>query len=531
MATMTGGQALVRQLRRQGVGVIFGLPGDQIMYALDAVYDQPDIRFITTRHEQGTTYMADGYARAGGSPGVAFVVPGVGVYNASAGLATAYACSSPVFLFAGQVNKESIGRGLDALHDVHDQLDIVRPITKWAQRVVDPAAVPEAVRRAFHEMTSGRSRPVELEIPPETLAEKANVELLDPLAPEEPEIDYALVAQAAEVLSTASSPVLLAGGGVHLDDATGEFTEVAELLQAPVLTTREGKGAIDDRNPLSVGTAWNNRRVSEVILGSDVVLAVGTRLQGIGITASQRVIHLDVDPRQIGRQAPIWLGVPARAKLGLRSVLEELHKRMEPRPSRAAELRAVRRSIEEQLRAVGPQARMVEHLREAIPEDAIVAVGTTSIGYMCHMHFPVFRPRSYLSTSYMGTLGAAFPVALGAKVARPERPVVAIKGDGGFLFAATELATAVQYGINVVTLVFNDSAYGNSNRDQRERFGGREIGTELKNPDFASFARSFGAEGFIVKDLEHLGPVLSEALSANRPAVIECPIDRLPSPF
>jgi len=215
----------------------------------------------------------------------------------------------------------------------------------------------------------------------------------------------------------------------------------------------------------------------------------------------------------------------------LAALLVELESRSDPRPSRASETSAMRASVEAQLRAVGPQAEMVETLRSAVPDDGILVPCTTSIGYMCHMHYRTYAPRTYLSTSYMGTLGFAFPAALGAKVACPDRAVVCATGDGGFLFAATELATAVQYGINVVTVVYNDNAYGNSNRDQRERFHGREIGTVLHNPDFAKFAESFGADGVTLKDSSEVGPAVRDAIENDAPTVIEVPMERLPSPF
>jgi acetolactate synthase-1/2/3 large subunit len=531
MALMTGGQALIRQLHREGVRVIFGLPGDQTMHALDALYDEPDIRFITTRHEQGTTYMADGYARTSGQPGSAFVVPGVGVYNAGAGLATAYACSSPVLLIAGQVNRGAIGRNMSGLHDIHDQLEIVRPVTKWAERILEPTGIPSGVREAFRQMATGRPRPVEIEIPPEAMAEKTDMELIDPVEVPVAEIDHDAVASAAAELLGASRPLIVAGGGANLGDASDQVTALAEFLQAPVVATREGKGIIDDRNPLSVGTMWNNPRLRRVIDSADVILAIGTRFQAMGTSAAQKIIHIDIDPEEIGKHATVSLPIVGDARATSQALLDTLRATGSPRPSRAAEIEAIREVVADELRAIGPQAHMVEQLRRGIPDNAILAVGTTTIGYMCHMHFPVYEPRSYLSTSYMGCLGAAFPIALGAKVAAPDRPVVAIKGDGGFLFAATELATAVQFGINAVTVVFNDGAYGNSNRDQRDRFGGREIGTELRNPDFAAFARSFGADGVRVPHIDQLADVVREAIGNNRPTVVEVPMDRLPSPF
>ncbi len=525
---MTGGAALARQLRAEGVEVVFGLPGDQLMSALDAFVDEPELRYIVTRHEQATTYMADGYARAAGRPGVAMVVPGVGVYNAATGLATAYACSSPVLLLAGQVNREGIGRDLGLLHDVHDQLDVVRPITKWATRALTAAEIAPAVREAFARMTTGRPRPVHVEVPPEAFAESAPVGILAPtltvaVAPDEAALD-----KAAQLLAGAAAPLIVAGGGVVLGGASAALVALAERLQSPVVTTREGKGAIDDRHPLSVGTMWVNRRLRAVIDAADVVLAVGTRFQGFGLGPQQRLVHVDVDADQIGRNHPVDVAVAGDAALALRALAALIPG---GRASRVDEARAHRAATEAALRAIGPAAAMVEALRAGVPEDGIVVCDTTTVAYMCHMHYPVYLPRTYLSTSYMGTLGFGFPAALGAKVGRPDRPVVTVVGDGGFLFASNELATAVQHGIHTVTVVFDDGAYGNSNRDQRERFGGRELGTVLRNPDWVQLARAFGAEGVVVSDVGALTGAVREACATDASTVIAVPMDRLPSPF
>lgn len=532
---LTGGAALARQLCKEGVEVVFGLPGDQLMAALDALVDVPEIRYIVTRHEQATTYMADGYARVGGRPGVAMVVPGVGVYNAASGLATAYACSSQVLLIAGQVNRDGIGRDLGLLHDVHDQLDVVRPITKHRERVLDAARIPTAVRDAFHAMASGRPRPAEIEIPPEALTEKAEITLVEPVPPDRPAVDERAAADAARLLAHAVSPLVVAGGGVVLGDATMQLRAIAERLQSPVVTTREGKGAIDDRHPLSVGTMWVNRRLRPVVDAADVVLAVGTRFQGFGLRSGQHLVHVDVDADQIGRNHPADVAVVGTARAALDALLDALGSGASV-PSRADEARAMRERVETELRAVGPQAAMVEALRAGIPDEGILVCDTTTVAYMCHMHYPVYEPRTYLSTSYMGTLGFAYPAALGAKVARPDRPVVTVVGDGGFLFASNELASARQHGLPTVTVVFDDGAYGNSNRDQRERFDGRELGTLLENPDWVLLARAFGAEGVLEDDVARLPDVLRDAVAASMgpggtSTVIAVPMARLPSPF
>jgi acetolactate synthase-1/2/3 large subunit len=529
--TLTGGQALVRQLVLEGVEHVFGLPGDQTMHALDAFYDEPSIQFVTTRHEQGTTYLADGYARAGGRPGVAFVVPGVGVYNAGAGLATAYASSSPVVLIAGQINRDGIGKGLGLLHEVDDQLDLVRPITSWQRRALTADEIPETVHEAFARVQRGRRRPVEIEMPPEAFSETTTAAA--PAAAESVRLaaDPDEIIRAADALAAAERPVIWAGGGVVLGDATVELAEVAEFLQTPVVTTRQGKGAFDARHSLYAGTAWVNRRLQPLLDDADVILAVGTHFIGNNVAATTRVVHVDVDRDEIGRHCDDPIAVVGDAAPTLALLLGELQRRRAPAPSRAVEIAAFRAAVDTDLRTVGPQARMVDELRAAIPDDGVLLPCTTTMGYMSHMLYPAYGPRTYLSTSYMGTLGWGFPAALGAKVARPDVPVVCATGDGGFLFAATELATAVQYGINTITVVYNDDAYGNSNRDQRERFGGREIGTALRNPDFLKFAESFGADAVRIRKGDDVGPAVRDALANTRPSVIEVPMDRLPSPF
>ena len=534
MTEMTGGQALARQLVREGVDVVFGLPGDQTMHALDGMYEEREhMRFITTRHEQGTTYMADGYARATGRVGVAFVVPGIGVYNAGGGLATAYATSSPVVQLAGQVPRATIGKDMGALHDVNDQLDIVRPITKWATRVLYPSEIAPAVNEAFGRALSGRPRPTHVEAPPEAFAESAEVELLAPRPVEKQSADPQRVVEAARILAAAQRPMVVVGGGVMAADASPELRAVVELLQASVVATREGKGAFDDRHPLALGVMWTNPRLAPYIADADVILAVGTRFTGIGAKPPTRVVHIDADSTELAKQYADTYGVVGDAKLALAQLRDELDGLLgaTPRPSRGAEVSAARASVIDKLRAVGPQTKIVEDLRAAIPEDGLVVTGTTTVGYMSHMRFDVFEPRTYFGSSYMGTLGFAFPTSLGVKVGRPDRKVVSINGDGGFLFCASELATAVQFGIDVVALVFNDGAFGNSNRDQRDRFGGREYGTQLRNPDFAKLAEAYGADGIKLTHSDQVGGALREALANGRPTVIEVPIPRLPNPF
>jgi len=279
MVKMTGGQALAKSLYREGVRVIFGLPGVQLYHMMDGLYDEPGIRFITVRHEQATAYMADGYARASGEIGTAMMVPGPGLLNASAGVSTAYSASSPVLVVCGQIERDEIGGDRGMLHEVNDQLDAIRPVTKWAHRIMDPAEVPEAVHQAFHHLKNGRPRPVEIEIPPETLAEVADVELLEPEVPQPKAASKEQIEAAAAALAGASNPLIWAGGGVISAQGTEALTKLAEFLQAPVVTTAEGKGAISDHHPLALGALWlRNDTIAREQSGHDVILAVGTRL-------------------------------------------------------------------------------------------------------------------------------------------------------------------------------------------------------------------------------------------------------------
>ncbi len=538
MAKMTGSQALARTLAREGVKLVFGLPGAQLMGILDAMYDQPDLRFVTVRHEQSTTFMADGYARVKGSPGVALVVPGPGVQNASAGLGTAYSASSPVLLLAGQVESAMLGQDKGALHEITDQLDIVRPITKWCRRVLKAREIPDAVHEAMKQMKTGRPRPTEIEIPPDVLASSDEIDLLDP--EEHPPLlpDRERVREASELLISAQKPLLWAGGGVMAAGASGELTALAEEQGIPVATTAEGKGAIPEDHALSLGAAYHGIGAAGwAAPKADVLLAVGTRFsrQMSGATKAfppQRLIQIDADPTVIGKNYPAEIAIVADAKVGLRMLLEELRGKKRPHERwPRAELDAFRRSNQDYLEAHAPlQCEIIRRMQEALPDETIVVSGITNVAYWSYFTYRVTRPRAYLTSSYFATLGFAFPTALGAKMAAPEKPVVSLSGDGGFMYALPELATAVKYGIDVIAVVFVDNAFGASLNDQRTSYGGRVLGTELYNPSFAQVAEVFGAKG-IKSEPENIGKALEQALEAHRPTVIEVPLPRLAPPF
>ena len=538
MATMSGAQALVRSLAREGVDTIFGLPGVQIMSVFDALYDEPAIRLVTVRHEQSTAYMADGYARTTGKVGVGLVVPGPGALNATAGLGTAYASSSPVLLISGQMESYNLGMRRGALHEVEDQLDVFRPITKWCARVPRVGEIPAAVHQAMKHLRTGRPRPVELEVPWDVLPSSAEVELLEPEMYQQQDPDPASVKKAAELLSAARRPLIWAGGGTNAADASQELIDLAGTLNAPVITTPQGKGSIPEDHPLSLGTFYYAHGPGHrAIPQADVILAVGSRLHLTprppwAFQGHQKLIHIDADPEELGRNWPTEVAIAADARLGLQAILSELGGRTSASQWTHGDIASIRSATYQEIVGMAPtQVKIIETLRRELEDDAIVVSGTTDVGYWSHLAFPVLRPRSYLTTSYFATLGFAFPTAIGAKIGNRDRQVVAICGDGGFMYGIPDLATAVQEGANVVAVVFNNNAYGASLADQQDRYGGRVYGTRLHNPDFAAPAESFGATGIKTSGHEELGEALRSALKVEGPVVIEVPIPVLYPPF
>ena len=531
MARMTGGQALVRSLLVEGVSVVFGLPGVQLYGVVDALREESSrIRLITTRHEQATSYMADGYARASGTFGVALVVPGPGLLNASAGLSTAYSASSPVLMISGQVPRSQIGKNIGVLHEVNDQLDCIAPVTKWRRRVLDVADVPAAVREAVTQLKSGRPRPVEIEMPPETMEEEGEVELLAPSAARREAADRKDIERAARMLLAAARPVIYAGGGVHGAGAHEVLALVAEYLQAGVVQSAEGKGAISDESDLSLGAAlWPRNPLRQYIDAADVVLAVGSRLALAGFPSDHQVIQIDVDEEEIGRNHKKTFGLVGDARATLEQLLERLRAAGPPKQSRKAEREALRARLDAFTDGQQPQGAILRSLQAGTPEAAIVVAGMTQIGYYSRPFWKVRQPRTYLTSSYSGNLGYAFPTALGAKVACPDRPVVAISGDGGFMYNVQELSTAARYGINVVQLVFNDNAYGNVARDLDEAWGG-SYGAELKNPDFMKLAEAFDVVGMRAGSPDEVGDLVRKAIPLGRPVLIDVPVGRMPRP-
>ena len=529
---LSGGEAIAKSLVREGVEVVFGLPGVQMYGLVAGIRDEPTLRWITTRHEFATTHMADGYARVTGKPGVAVIVPGVGIYNAGSGLATAYARSSPVLLLAGQVPRAQIGKGMDGLHEIEDQIDLVKPITKWRKSIMRPHEAPSAVSEAFKQMRSGRPRPTFIEMPPEGMVEREIVELLESQPGAAAAADLAEIDAALEALSTARRALMFVGGGIARSDAFDEVAELAELTGMPVVNSSGGKGVIPHSHPNSVGS-WVGAAgpIKDMIDGADVILAVGTRFTPRNPAGTgAKVVHVDPDESILNRPHPDKVRVRGDAKATLRALIDGLadggsDPSVIGQDFDAAAIAAAAESD----RAEDPQNLWLSALKEIWPADAVGIWGMTQLGYYSRQHFETDQRMSYVDSGYMGTLGYAYPTSLGAKAGVPDRPVICIVGDGGFGYASGEISTAVRYGLNVVAVVFNDGAYGNVARDLDMDFGGT-YETEFANPDFADLARSYGAAGFKADSPETLKVAIGEALSQGAPSVIDVRVDRVPRP-
>jgi len=531
MGYRTGGEAVLEALIAQGIEVLFVLPGVQNDAFFNALHDAGDrMRPIVTRHEQGAAYMAHGYAAATGRPAAYCVVPGPGFLNTTAALATAYACSAPVLCLAGQIPSRHIGRGIGLLHELPDQLGIMQRLTKWAARINAPQDASRLVAEAFAQMTSGRPRPVALEVPMDVMAQQAWVggSLAVGVVAAEPEPDPRAVKTAAALLNGAQKPMMFVGGGAQ--NASVEVRDLAERIGAPVVAGWMGQGVMDGRSPLSIGLPVAHRLWPEV----DVALVVGSRFLRVqsewGLDDGVKVIRIDLDPTETARHARPEIGLLADAGEGLRALLAQID--ASERPAWQARVATIKDEVSDTIRhELAPQVALVDAIREALPEDGIVVEDLTQINYVSRIAFPVYGPRQYISSGYQGTLGAGYPTALGAKVACPDRPVVAVCGDGGFMYNVQELATAMQHGINVVAVVFDDGAYGNVRRMQRKLYGNRIIASDLRNPDFVQLASSFGMAAQQVSGPDHLAEALSEALSRDEPALLVVKVGEMPDPW
>lgn len=523
---LSGGRAIVEAARANGMQTIFGVPGAQIYPLFDALHGT-DVAVIVPRHEQAAAYMAMGYAKSTGRTGVFTVVPGPGVLNAAAALCTAMGNCSPVVCLTGQVPSQFLGRGRGHLHELADQLGTLRTLIKDAHHIASPGDASAVVNRAFRQAAGGRPGPVAVEMCWDTMASAAAAVV----APPEPSMpppaaDPDAIKAAATLLAAAKKPLIMCGAGAQ--HAAAEVTALAELLRAPVTAFRSGRGIVPEDHPLGVASVAARELWDDV----DVLVGIGSRLEmpymrwGNAMRYERkpahgpRLIRIDIDPAEMQRFVPD-VAIVADSAVACRLLAEQLAS-VGPTNDRSAEIAAAKRTAEAAFARIEPQTSFLRAIRAVLPRDGILVPELSQVGFTTYTGaFPVLAPRTYLSEGFQGTLGFGFPTALGAKVANRAKAVVSITGDGGFMFGVQELATAAQYGIGLVTIVFNNHSFGNVLRDQQQSYGGRTIGSRFANPDFMRLAESFGVAAERVHEPRGLQRVLERALAEDRPSLIE----------
>ena len=533
MSKMTGAEAIIKSLRQHGVDTIFALPGGQLDNLFDAMYKEGgDLQVVHSRHEQGVAYMAYGYAKSTGKVGVYAVVPGPGLLNSSAALCTAWGNNAQVLCISGQIPSTAIGKGFGDLHEIDDQLGMIRHITKWAERIEYPAYTPELINEAMKQLKTGRPRPVELEMAMDLMGQEAEVSLQSP--PKEyqlPPVDTDLIEQAAELLGKAKKPLIVVGSGAI--DAAEEVLVIAEELQAPVMSKRSGKGIVDARHYLAANFPMGHALWKE----ADVVLTIGSRLKdqytAWGTDDEQKIIRIEIDPVEMTRIGTPDVGIIGDARATLKELQKLLGKYNGSRESREEELSALKAKIEQDIRGhVVPQMAYIDVIRDVLPDDGIFVDEVTQVGFVSWYGFQAYKPRQHITAGEMGTLGFGYATALGVAVGNPGKKVIQISGDGGFMFNVQEMSIAAQYNIPLVTIIFNDNKFTNVQRQQDEWFDGRRICSDLHNPDFAKLAELYGIPGYKADSPETLKARLEEAFKVDGPAIIEVSVtERMPTPW
>ncbi|MEN3148885.1 thiamine pyrophosphate-dependent enzyme [Neorhizobium sp. IRAMC:178] len=520
----TTGQAIARSLVENGVDTVFGIPGAHMYDFNDALYEKRNqIRFIHTRHEQGAGYMAYGYAKSTGRIGAYTVVPGPGVLNSGAALCTAYGANSPVLCLTGNIMSHLIGQGRGQLHELPDQLATMRGITKVAERIDHQSQTGAVMADVIGKMLSGRQGPGAVEAPWDVFGMSGpEVDLPETRPAANPKVNPDAIKAAAEIFANAKNPLIMVGGGAV--NAGQEIAALAEALNAPVTSHRSGKGVVSDDHPnylnfVAAFDYWKN---------TDVLIGIGSRLElefmrWRWLPKGLKVIRIDIDPTEMVRLKPD-VAIVADATAGTAALTQAVAQKATP--SRVEEFAGLNREARERFSAVQPQVDYLNAIREALPRDGFFVEEVSQMGFTARFAFPVYGPRQYVTCGYQDNLGFGYNTALGVKVGNPDKAVVSVSGDGGFMFGVQELATAVQHNIAVVAIVFNNNAYGNVLRDQKQTYSGRYIGSDLTNPDFVKLGDSFGVKTYRATSPAELKAMVTEALELNAPVLIEVPIEK-----
>ena len=546
--TLGAGEAVVAALRAHGVRHVFGICGSSLVEVLDAMYGLPDLTYVGVRHEQVAAHAADGYARASGGPGVCLATNGPGATNLVTGVACAKACFSPVVVLAGAVMQGQVYRGV---FQELDQRALFAPVTKLTIDVPHASRIPDLVTLAFRTAMAGRRGPVALNFPRDLLNESVETagNSPTPAAPSLPGADARAVERAAARLAAAERPVVIAGGGVVWSGATGDLLAVADQLAAPVVTSYGHNDAVPASHPLVLGAVGRagSPEAAEAVKRADVILAAGTRLGHFTTFFDHRlipkdaaIVQIEIEEEALGRYYPAAealhgdAGVVLRQladALGERAPRDERERRRWAEAQRTARRERIERDGRDERVPIKPR-RVAWELRQILPRNALVVFDSTAGAGPAHDMLDFHEPRTLLDSLDWGCVGAGFPTALGARFAAPERPVVCLAGDGGFLMTSQDLETAVRCRVPLVTLVFNNGCWGIEKAYQKHFFGGRYVGADFGNPAFDRYAESFGAVGLRVERPGEIRSALEKALAVtDRPTVIEVVVDPEELPY
>ncbi|MEM6851856.1 MAG: thiamine pyrophosphate-dependent enzyme [Pseudomonadota bacterium] len=525
---MSGGHAIVKTLAERGVDTVFGLPGVQTYSLFDGLADRSEaIRTVNARHEFGVGYMAYGYARATGRIGVASVVPGPGVLNASSALNTANMTATPMLMATGQIPSTYVGRGRGHLHEMPDQLATLRTLTKHAERIDHPNQAPRAVNQAIDIAVSGRPGVASLEMAWDVMNQMAPVaseEAGGPPATPAPDPDD--IDRAANLIKKAEAPLIFVGGGAQ--DAAGVIQQLAERLGAPVASNRMGRGVLSSDHELAVNSFTSHALWQKC----DLMIAIGTRLELPGMRWTNylrdvprppepKLVRIEVCPVEM-RRIPTDAPVLADAAAGVSALLERFPEDESARrawrdtaaTTKAETLAAVRENVQ-------PQVQFLDAIREVMPRDSIFVEEISQMGFTAALTYPVYGPRQYVSSGMQGALGYGVPTAVGVQAADPDRPVVLVTGDGGFMFGLQEIAAAAEQGLNVITVIVNNAGYANVRRDQQRIFDGRDYKSTFAAMDYVKLGEALGARSWKADTPEAVKASLNEALGAGAPSLIE----------
>ncbi len=523
---LTVSHYIVETLRLAGIDAVFGLPGVHILSLWNALCDSP-LRYVGFRHEQAAAHAADGYGRVTGKPGVVLLSTGPGALNALSALGEAYASSSPLLAITSAIPTQFYGKGKGYLHEIKDLGPAFEAVTRFTGRPMTVDEVPSMVHSAIVAATGGRPGPALLEIPTDLL--DADVDE-DPRAPDiiASPPNAAQVDEAVRLLQLAARPVIWAGGGVLRSRASAELTSVAEKLGAPVVTTFMGKGALPENHALSMGTVVRQPELVELLRNADLMLAVGTRFSGMAtgnwkLELPSQLIHIDIDPAELGRNYPVRLGIAADARLTLAEIAKGLIPAAEWKVRGIQEAGAIRKASLGRAQEEGPrEMSFLKAIREALGPEVVTTQDMTIPSYWSAPFFEVTAPRTFLYPYGYASLGFSFPAAIGVAAANPDLPVVAICGDGGFQYHLRELATVAENQMRVIVVVFNDKSWGVLKAFSKARYG-TSFGMDIAGPDFVKLAEAYGVPATSVAEPDELGAALTASLQRPGPSLIEVP--------